>query len=303
MSMRVLAVSVACLVCSLTVAAPSAAKKPQKPLDIGSRLALFVDDYLIESTEGVRLKLHEPVSAGAVLTFDKPWEGNTSFYHSVFQDGDIYRMYYRGSSHASYAFPPFVGPEETVIPEHPQLTCYAESKDGIHWTRPSLGLFEFDGSRDNNIVWMGGTRKGSHCFTVFKDGNPQAPDEERYKALTVVHPAQGLKHMMGLVSADGIHWKLLGEPLMVQEKMDSGLDLGFWDSERNQYVAFIRDRPGVRPVKAPIVRRLRSISVATSADFRNWSDLQFIEAGSAALRHEGRGSVFPEVPVKVGMRN
>ena len=47
------------------------------------------------------------------------------------------------------------------------MTCYAESKDGIHWTKPDLGLFEFDGSKKNNIVWDG---PGAHNFTPFKDG-------------------------------------------------------------------------------------------------------------------------------------
>ena len=71
---------------------------PQGSLDIGSRLELFVDDYLIESMDGVRLKLHEPVSAGKVLVFNKPWEGVTCDYILVFKDDDRYRMYYRGSS-------------------------------------------------------------------------------------------------------------------------------------------------------------------------------------------------------------
>jgi hypothetical protein len=29
----------------------------------------------------------------------------------------------------------------------------AESTDRIHFTRPEIGLYEFDGSRKNNIVW------------------------------------------------------------------------------------------------------------------------------------------------------
>ena len=32
------------------------------------------------------------------------------------------------------------------------MTCYAESKDGIHWKKPELGLVEFNGSKANNIV-------------------------------------------------------------------------------------------------------------------------------------------------------
>ena len=142
----------------------------EKPLEIGSRLELFVDDYLIEFTDGVELQLQEPASAGKILTFDKPWEGTTSLYHTVFKDGDIYRMYYRGSSHDGYSNPAFVGPGETVIPVHPEVGCYIESKDGITWTRPSLGLIEFEGSKDNNIVWIG---KGGHNFAPFKDGNPK----------------------------------------------------------------------------------------------------------------------------------
>ena len=50
----------------------------QESLDIGSRLELFVDDYLIESMDGVRLQLHEPRSAGKVLTYQEPWEGTSS---------------------------------------------------------------------------------------------------------------------------------------------------------------------------------------------------------------------------------
>ena len=39
-----------------------------------------------------------PVSAGKFLELNKPWEGNTCFYTTVFQDGNRYLMYYRGSS-------------------------------------------------------------------------------------------------------------------------------------------------------------------------------------------------------------
>ena len=62
--------------------------------NIGSRLELLVDDVLIDSMKGVARRLHSPRSAGTVLTFDKPWEGNTSWGESVFKDGQIYRMYY-----------------------------------------------------------------------------------------------------------------------------------------------------------------------------------------------------------------
>lgn len=82
-------------------------------------------------------------------------------------------MYYRGASEPSYARKSALKPGETVFPEHRNFTCYAESTDGITWTKPSLGLGEFDGSRDNNIVFDGG--ETSENFSSFLDKNTQAP--------------------------------------------------------------------------------------------------------------------------------
>src|SRR5688500_18605542 len=68
------------------------------PIDIGSRRELFVDDFLIEHLGGgAELRLHHPEPREIVLVLDAPWEGSgSSGYHSVFRDGGIYRMYYKG---------------------------------------------------------------------------------------------------------------------------------------------------------------------------------------------------------------
>jgi len=114
----------------------------QNPIDIGSRRELFVDDYLIERLEDAQRVLHHPTSREVSLTRNKPWEGNVSGYTTVFQDGEIYRMYYRGT-HTIYT------PGKVTSP-HQEVVCYAESgfcslrskllsaseQDGIHWTRP-----------------------------------------------------------------------------------------------------------------------------------------------------------------------
>ena len=68
------------------------------PIEIGSRLEPFVDAYLIaELSGGARLEMHRPTEREAAIVHDQPWEGNASLYHTVFQDGDLYRVYYRGS--------------------------------------------------------------------------------------------------------------------------------------------------------------------------------------------------------------
>ena len=158
-------------------ALPAQPAETAEALDIGSPLELFVDDYLIDSLEGVRLKLHGPRSAGNVLPLDEPWEGNTSAYFNLFRDGDLYRMYYRGSNLAEYALHALLQEGEKVLEDHPAVIAYAESRDGIHWAKPSLGLSEFQGSQDNNIVRMDkpGDQKITDCIYVFKNGNPGAP--------------------------------------------------------------------------------------------------------------------------------
>jgi len=82
------------------------------------------------------------------------------------------RMYYR----ATHTPPNYV--KKRTAPRR-EVTCYAESKDGIRWTRPELGFVEFNGSKNNNIMRDG---VGTHNFTPFKDTNPDCAPDARYKA-------------------------------------------------------------------------------------------------------------------------
>ncbi len=225
--------------------------------DIGSRLELFVDARLIESIKGARLVMHEPLRMEKVLEFDRPWEGPTSAYVTVFRDGDGFRMYYRGSGAGD------------------EVTCTAESRDGIRWTKPELGLFEFQGSTKNNIVLMKPS-KGTHNFAAFKDERPGCPAEERYKAL-----AGG--PLMAYVSADGLRWRLLAEkPVLTKGAFDSQ-NLAFWDPDRKKYVAYIRI----------FTNKVRAVATAESDDFVAWSDPRPIDLGDTPPEHFYTNATLP----------
>jgi len=168
-----------------------------EPIKIGSRIEPLVDDGLIDSLKGgARLELHSPQPREVAFQFDQPWEGNASGYCTLFQDGDIYRMYYRGHRYLIDKKPLRMAQTETV--------CYAESKDGIHWTRPNLGFYQWKGSKENNIIFMGSPE--AHNFSPFKDSNPDCLPEQRYKAVGGTTTTKGLWTFQ---SADGIHWKRL----------------------------------------------------------------------------------------------
>ena len=217
-------------------------------VNIASRRELMVDDHLIDTlSDGADLTLQHPIPREVVITHDEPWEGCTSAYHTIFRDGDVVRMYYRGS-HAD------VNEPKKLI--HPQVACYAESRDGIHWEKPNLGLREFEGSTDNNIIWSE-PDVGTHNFCPFKDPNPDCAPGARYKA---VCSHQGKLHVAH--SPDGIHWTAADqEPLNIEGKFDSQ-NLAFFDTVRGEYRCYFRVFDDGR----------RTIWTAISPDFITWSE-------------------------------
>ncbi len=257
--------SLALLVSLAAFLLPADEPLADEPLDIGSRRELFVDRVLVDRLEGdAVLKLQQPEPREVVLVTDKPWEGNTCAYYTLFQDGERYRMYYRGSH----------WDERARKAAHREVTCYAESKDGIQWTKPSLGLFEFEGSKDNNIVWDG---PGTHCFAPFKDDNPACADDAKYKALGRVSGG-----LVAFKSPDGIHWSLYrDQPVITKGAFDSQ-NLAFWDAAIGKYREYHRAFRGVR-----------DIMTGTSDDFLEWTEPVFLEYPGAAKEHLYTNAIRP----------
>ena len=226
--------------------------------------------------DGAELKLHSPESAGPVLTLDMPWEGVTCDYHTVFQDGGLYRMYYRGSSHEGYTLDELLEPGEEAVPVHHENVCYAESRDGITWTRPSLGLFEFEGSKVNNIVWL--DEEGDTSDLVpFLDGNPDATDDERYKGIVW----RGSR-VFAVASHDAVTWRFMqDEPILTERPFDSQ-NVPFWDPWKGEYAIFTRGKIGSGGSFGGGYRWIRR---ATSPDFLNWSPLELIDTGDTPIEH------------------
>ena len=252
-------------------------------LDIGSRRELFVDDCLIESMDNLSLRLHPPVPREVVFVADKPWEGNGCGFATLFRDGDLIRMYYK-AWHLRFSKDKRGG---YSMATSPLAVAYAESRDGIRWERPALGLFAFEGDTRNNLVWTQQDEKGrgTHGFSPFKDAKPDAPPEWRYKAVGAERSAtKGDLH--ALVSPDGIHWTLLDRPAMLNQvhgKFDSH-NIAFWDGVRGEYRAYVRDfAPGKR----------RDIRTATSPDFVNWSDAAWLSYPGAPPEQLYTNQVMP----------
>jgi hypothetical protein len=173
-------------------AAPAAAPAAEEVREMGSRRELFVDHWLIEHLEGAALKLHEPQLAPPMTE-----PADNLEYGTVIKDGDLFRLYTRdgrGAQHDGDAS---------------EVTRYCESRDGIHWVKPRLGLHEIDGSTANNAILH--EPPFCHNFSPFLDTRSGVPADQRFKALAGTVRSS----LVAFVSEDGIHWhKLRSAPVI-----------------------------------------------------------------------------------------
>lgn len=211
----------------LTATLPASTNRRREPVDIGTDRQLLFDDFFTERREKVQLVVNPPRKTGIILLrADKPWESlMVNAWHTIMEDPDPldpsykYRLWYEVYWR--------LGDQGSAL-------AYARSRDGIHWEKPSLGIIEFNGSRDNNLVFAGACGHGQHGGTVFID--PTAAPEQRYKYIYL-----GGGNVCGAVSADGLHWRPVKEDNDVLVKWSSDTQSTcFWDPTREAFVAFLR---------------------------------------------------------------
>jgi len=231
------------------------------PMDIGSRRELFVDRCLLDVLENASLVPGAPVRKETVLTFDAPWEGRYCGYVTIFKDGDLYRMYYRGL------------PEAKKDGSNREVTCYAESEDGIHWTKPALDLFSVDNAPENNII-LAEHAPYSHNFAPFLNTRPGAPSSEQYLAVAGTKKT-GLSIF---ASEDGLDWRILHKSVIVDGAFDSQ-NVAFWSDLENCYVCYFRTWSGGG------YEGYRWVSRSASVDLKNWSEPEVMDAGGAPPEH------------------
>ncbi len=150
-----------------------------------------------------------------------PDHGHAIMYGSVLHIGGKFRMWYLGMSQTVI--------ERGQAPGYWRPMCYAESVDGVNWTKPNLGLVEFNGSKQNNICLVESEvfslSRVNDFLTVIHEPNDPDP-ARRYKCAYIAHPpfedVRGGRSAIGpnekrwaafvcATSADGLKWKVVGD--------------------------------------------------------------------------------------------
>lgn len=233
---------------------------------------LLVDDTFVQSMSGARRVVHRLhlYEGNPIIVQDKPWECHPDFryYPSVVMwSNPVLRDSQTGKFRMWY----------TAFNDYDEqgretgLLLYAESGDGINWTKPDLGITEWKGSTHNNIVLVGPSTENTGQVRHFDTPNiiyrPDEPDpKNRYRLLAWAFGGVWESDHIGVWlyrSADGLHWELVKRDAI---PMAQEFNSFFWDARQSKYVGLVRMR-GIWP---------RVIGYAESHDFLNWTTAQSI---------------------------
>ena len=260
-----------------------------------SRTVLFVDDHDVlyrSGTERVLTKFERHEANPLVPAREYPWEvaiGWTSIYRNP--DTGKYQLWYQAGT-------------GDRLSERTQdcAVCYAESDDGIHFTKPMLDLFSFEDHARTNIVLIG---NGGYSYrygnAVVVDPNPE-DESKRYKMSYFDWAGKGGDEYPGLCvafSPDGIVWTKhpeaplsrmaygkggfgtavrfeddKSEPWLIPMSMSDAVD-SMWDPVREVYAIYGKvwiDGPDGGQFWKHAMGRIES------TDFINWSKPQLVLA-------------------------
>jgi hypothetical protein len=234
---------------------------------------LFVDDEEIQCRTGCGRIIGRPAKhpANPLIVPDRPWEATIYSYGSVLRDAKTgrYRLWYLVRA-----------PQRET---HYQFQCYAESADGVQWEKPELGLYEYAGSRRNNIcLSLGGLPNlDSHDGGTVLD-DPADPDpNRRYKFFMFMQHARlweerqnlALQETMGLgfaTSPDGLHWQL--PPTLVLPHQGDRNHCAY-DDRRQRWLVTSRYHKGKYDLASGLGGGIRTVNLAESTDLLTWSEL------------------------------
>ncbi|MCD6351135.1 MAG: hypothetical protein J7M26_03350, partial [Armatimonadetes bacterium] len=235
-----------------------------EPLALGSQRQILFDRYLVAEAKGFELRTIEGIKDGPVLTQQAPWEANGIWaWVSVLYENGVVRLWY-----------------DAIGEDGVWRVAYAVSTDGVHFVRPNLGLYEYKGSRANNICFVG--PKGYHAGSVFYD--PAAPADERYKLVYGGGGAIGdtpYLHIALAVSPDGLHWHHASDQIIPW--YTDTMNVAFYDPATQTYKLYVRYWTGkLRYEKDQLVGRedygRRGVGFAESKDLRTFAAPELVLA-------------------------
>ena len=258
---------------------------------------LVLDSRIIDNVQNSRLTLGtvKKHPSNPLFVEDKPWEKRfDNLYGNVIYDeeDDLYKCWYSPFiiDNSAKGMSLKEREKDYDTPDTREMAiCYATSKDGVHWEKPNLGLVDFEGNKNNNIVWRGKGQDvdhwaGPHGAGIFKDMHENDPNR-RYKALFKIEDLS-----IGF-SKDGLHWddyqSCEGEVSVAGDTHNNAL----WAPTLNKYVGITRTWGKMG----------REVARIESNDFIHWTKEEVVLEGLDKNLHPYAMPVFYYGGVYLGL--
>lgn len=235
---------------------------PDEPIDIGTRPQLFADDYLVDNRFAVKgsaknmvlRKFHAPVKHGDAAVMRDPDTVPSQHAFRFDAETKTFKLWYQ----AQVALDGRMERKPGAWPAWRHIR-YAESKDGLNWTLPDLGLVEFRGDTHNNICFARPGQftdprlirthgSGISSMRFLNEEEMPAADRRGYKYLMTYTLRGGGKEedeqtqVFLIGSKDGIHWdREQQQSIYIGAISDGWMGMSF-DPERRKYVSYCRPR-------------------------------------------------------------
>lgn len=249
------------------------------------------DTVSIPHTQNLRIEMRDPkrhpanpvVPRGAPGTPDAQ---GVQFYGSIIKEGAKYRMWYVA----------FDDDKENPVASDRWRAAYAESTDGLKWTKPNLGLVEYKGNKNNNLIDVTPSPLGFVNLKVLRDDEDSDP-QRRYKATGHVYFRHNtrLGSLAAFTSPDGLHWKMVkdvktkGAELQEKDLLIPAVHFepsgGLYKWDGLFYASGQNSMNSTHPYHGRVTRMYRS------ADFVNWSQtstLGFVRDAQHTILGPGR---------------
>ena len=259
-------------------------------IPFGHRIEPLVDHYLINNIHGLSFRYTEPQNRGEALIFDQPWDNPGGCVHSIVEDEENVKLYYRGLKKK---------PFEEYSEENPGVVQLAVSHDGFHFEPYPVNELDYKGIKENNIISITTSLAvGQYPAPVtapFYDTNPACKPDERYKSITTWLSDAGQFKYGAFLSAspDGIHWhKLSDEPAVTKGQLDS-IPFAFWDPHAKLYRLYTRYLDNHGAYSDEWGKGIRAIQSCVSTDFIHWSEPVVNQYAEPVADHLYTSSVLP----------
>ena len=238
---------------------------PVEPVEIGAEPQFFVDDYVVDNRWAVKQKTDEVLRVFHTPKkhADNPLIAGDGGFVCVAHDKEagLFRMWHQTYDRG--------GKADDEAGDY--AIAYAQSKDGLKWERTKLGLVNWKGGKDNNIVWRGFSEKrasGQQILTL--------PEKDRrgYRYVMQYHTSGAKRGNNGIRlvgSQDGIHWDTAGDTLIAPLPSDTVNSI-VHDPARKLYVMFCRAKNSYRLFQGDILDTGESRRVARMASRELWTE-------------------------------